>query len=209
MRKAVVCGRNENPDLSVRKLAKKLGFPASTVHNVLKSFDTPLTTARKARSGPNTDLRNHRKNAKVKQILQKRPIFRYVLWHRQSMKSFKMKTVPNRNDKQNVTAKTQARKLYREYLTKFSCVIMYDETFVLEGFKQLSGMCFYTAIQRNGVEEHFRTKKKAKFPKKYLVWQAICSCGRASQSLITTGTVNKEIFVYLFIILLRPSDLKV
>ena len=49
-------------------------------------------------------------------------------------------------------------------------------------------------MQRNGVEEHFRTKKKAKFPKKYLVWQAICSCGRASQSFITTGTVNKEIY---------------
>ena len=58
------------------------------------------------------------------------------------MKSFKVKTVPNRNDKQNVTAKTRARKLYREYLTKFSYVIMADETFVLEDFKQLPGMCF-------------------------------------------------------------------
>ena len=44
VRKAIVCGRNENPDLSVRKLAKKLGFPAGTVHNNLKSFDTRLTT---------------------------------------------------------------------------------------------------------------------------------------------------------------------
>ena len=110
------------------------------------------------------------------------------------MKSFKLKTVPNRNDKQNVMAKTRAHKLYREYLTKFSCVIMDDETYVLENFKQLPGMCFYTAIQRNGVEEHFRTKRKAKFPKKYLVRQAICSCGRASHSFITTGTVNKEIY---------------
>ena len=43
---------------------------------------------------------------------------------------------------------------------------MDDETYVLEDFKQLPGMCFYTVMQRNGVEEHFRTKKKAKFPKK-------------------------------------------
>ena len=59
VRKAIVCGRNENPHLSVRKLAKKLGFPATTVHNVLKSFDTRLTTAMKAESGTKTDLRNH------------------------------------------------------------------------------------------------------------------------------------------------------
>ena len=51
VRKAIVCDRNENPDLSVRKLTKKLGFPTSTVNNVLKSFDTRLTTARKAGSG--------------------------------------------------------------------------------------------------------------------------------------------------------------
>ena len=46
-----------------------------------------------------------------------------------------------------------------------------DETYVLEDFKQLPGMCFYTAMQRNGVEEHFRTRKKAKFPKKYYLMQ--------------------------------------
>ena len=126
VRKAIVCGRNENPDLSVRKLAKNLGSPASTVHNVLKSFDTRLTTTRKAGSETETDLRNHQKDATVKQILQKRPdlsvrtvarktkmspTFVLTSKHRQGMKSFKVKTVPNRNDKQNVT---WARKLYRE-----------------------------------------------------------------------------------------------
>ena len=170
---------------------------------------TRLTTARKAGSGTKTDLRNHQKDAKVRQILQKRSdlsvrtvarktkmssTFVHTSKNRQGMVSFKVKTVPNRNDKQSVTATTRARKLYREYLKKFSCVIMDDDTYVLEDFKQLLGMCFYTAMQRNGVEEHFRTKKKANFPKKYLVWQAICSCGRASQSFITTRTVNKEMY---------------
>ena len=71
---------------------------------------------------------------------------------------------------------------------------MDDETYVLEDFKQLPGMCFYTGMQQNGVEEHFRTKKNTKLHKKYLIWQATCSCGRASQSFITAGTVNKEIY---------------
>ena len=63
VREAIVGGRNENPHLSVRKLAKMLGFPASTVHNVRKSFDTRLTTVRKAGSGTKTNLRNHQKDA--------------------------------------------------------------------------------------------------------------------------------------------------
>ena len=84
--------------------------------------------------------------------------------HRQGMKSFKVKTVPNRNDKQNVTAKTLARKLYREHLTEFSCVIMDDETYVLEDFKQLFRMCFQTAMQWNGIEEHSRRRKRPNFP---------------------------------------------
>ena len=117
VRKAVVCGRNASPELSVRKLAQKLGFPASTIHNVLKSFDTRLTTARKTGSGTKTDLRNHQKDAKVKQILLKRsdlsvrtvarktkmsPNFVHTSKHQQGVKSFKVKTVLNRNDKQNV-----------------------------------------------------------------------------------------------------------
>ena len=104
--------------------------------------------------------------------------------HRQGMKSFKVKTVPNRNDKQNVTTKTRARESYHKYLTKFSCVIMDDETYVLDEFKQLPGMCFYTAIQRNGVEENFRAKKKAKFPKKYLVWQYAAVVEQAKASFL-------------------------
>ena len=127
VRKAIACGRNGNPYVSLRKLAKKLGFPASSVHKVLKFFDTGLTTARKAGSVIKTDLRNHQKDAKVKQILQKSPdlsictvarktkmspTFVHTSKHRQSMKSFKAKTVPNRNDKQNMTDKTRARKLH-------------------------------------------------------------------------------------------------
>ena len=74
-------------------------------------------------------------NAKVEQILQKRP---------------------------DLSERTRDRKLYREYLTKFSCMIKDDESYVLEDFRQLSGMCFYTAMQR---KEHFRTEKKPSFPK--------------------------------------------
>lgn len=61
---------------------------------------------------------------------------------------------------------TRTRKLNREYLTKYSCMMMNDETYVLEDFLQLPDMAFYTVIQRNDGAEHIRTKKKAKLPKK-------------------------------------------
>ena len=65
VQKEIVCGRNENPDLSLRKRAKKLSFPAITVHNVLKSIDTRLTIVKKAGSETKTDLRNYQKHSKV------------------------------------------------------------------------------------------------------------------------------------------------
>ena len=37
--------------------------------------------------------------------------------------------------------------------------------------------------------------KKSKFAKKFLVWQAICSCGDRSSNFVTSGTINSEIYV--------------
>mgnify|MGYP003416728517 FL=1 len=44
--------------------------------------------------------------------------------------SFKVVKMPNRNDKQNSTAKSRARKLYDNLLTKHNgCILMDDETY--------------------------------------------------------------------------------
>lgn len=209
IRKKILYIRNQNPNLSERQLAKMGNVPKSTVHRVLKSFNERLTTERKSGTGKNSNRPNRVMDKKVKRAFEDKPnisirtVARKIKMspgfvqksrQRQGLRSFKVKTVPNRNDKANLTAKTRARKLYCELLTKFSCVVMDDETYVLEDFKQLPGLGFYTAALKNGIDEQYRTKKKSKFPKKYLVWQAICTCGKKSQSFITTGTVNKEIY---------------
>lgn len=72
--------------------------------------------------------------------------------------------------------------------------MMDDETYVLADFSQLPGQEFYVSRGRGNVPEEFRTRKKSKFPKKYLVWQAICSCGERSQSFITNGSINSDIY---------------
>lgn len=34
-----------------------------------------------------------------------------------------------------------------------------------------------------------------KFGEKYLIWQAICSCGKRTRSFITKGTINADIYM--------------
>ena len=111
------------------------------------------------------------------------------------LKTYKVQTVPDRNANKNVKAQQRARKLKSGFLAKKKCCIMDDETYVLCEFSQLPGQEFYSATKRGGVEEKFRSKKKSKFPKKFLVWQAICGCGKRSKCFVTSGTINTEVYV--------------
>ena len=63
---------------------------------------------------------------------------------------------------------------------------MDDETYVGGDFSQLPGQEFYVVDSRGYVEEKFRIQRQKninKFPKKFLVWQAICTC-EALRSLL-------------------------
>ena len=54
---------------------------------------------------------------------------------------------------------------------------------------------FYTATRRGKAADIFKHIKLPQFAKKYLVWQAICTCSLKSNIYIATGTVNQEIYV--------------
>ena len=58
-----------------------------------------------------------------------------------------------------------------------------------------SGYEFYVADARGNVAEKFRVQKISKFPKRILVWQAICTYGLRSSSYITKGFVNTEVYI--------------
>ena len=66
---------------------------------------------------------------------------------------------------------------------------------MLANFLQLPGQEFYVADARGNVVENFRVQKKSKFPKMFMVCQAICTCGLRSSSYITTGSVNTEVYI--------------
>ena len=66
---------------------------------------------------------------------------------------------------------------------------------VLADFKQIPGQEFYIAKERRGAPVKFMTRSARKYPTKFLVWQAICTCGKKSEAFITSGTLNTDLYV--------------
>ena len=88
---------------------------------------------------------------------------------RAGLRSFKVQKAPNRNEKQNRTAKTRTRKLYTQMLTKPHCCIMDDETHVKADFRQIPGNQYVTAKDKYDVSESLRKQQVSKFPKKFMI----------------------------------------
>lgn len=200
----------ENPGSSQKTIARKAKVAQKTISNVIKNFKERLTVTRKVGSGRKKGFKDSKIVKKVVDSLSKNPgtsnrklagkaccsesTVRRIK-KKVGLRSYKVQTVPDRNAAKNVEAQKRALKLKRDFFQKKNCCIMDDETYVLCDFSQLPGQEFYSATERGKVAEEFRTKKKTKFPKKYLIWQAICSCGLRSQSFVTSGSVNSEIYI--------------
>lgn len=210
LRIKILYTRRENPNYTHAQIAKSLNVAKSTVTKVIKVFGERLSTTRKPGSGGNRKpvaaVTNRRvasafmrnPNLSVRDVANKLGISSTTVHEakkRSGLSTYKKVVTPNRNDKQNLTAKTRSRKLYTTMLTKFDCVVMDDETYVKADFRQLPGQEYYTATGRGKVAEIFKHIKLSKFAKKYLVWQAICTCGLKSDIFVATGTVNQEIYV--------------
>lgn len=209
-REMIVRKKLENPDLSHRDIAKSLNVAKSTVTLVLKNFDERLSTERKVGSGRKKGFISEKKAKDVVRTFQKNPGLSirdaakkvhmspgYVQKVRkeEGLQSYKVPLVPNRNDKQQKTAKYRSRKLYDNIVHNFDCMIMDDETYVKADFNQIPGQLFYTAKKKGDVAPKFKGKKVDKFAKKYLIWQAICKCGLKSSVFVTSGTMNQTIYV--------------
>lgn len=209
VREQILLKHTENPCMSHNNIAKSIGISKSTVTNVLRNFRRTFSIERKKGSGrkqgpasKKTDnavvaALKRNPNLSVRDIAKKvqmSPSYVQKAKKREGFQTYKVNVAPNRDDKQNKSAKTRARKLYDSLLMKHDCVILDDETYIKADFNQIPGQEFYTAKQRGGVAEKFRQKKLSKFPKKFLIWQAICTCGRRSKIFTTTGTVNQDVY---------------
>lgn len=159
---------HENKDLSHRSIAKTLGIANSTVSRVIKRFEERLTTDRKPRSEGKSipyNTKNHNRvvgafnrnpNASVRDVAKKLHLSRSFVQKAKTkagLRTFKVQKAPNRDEKQNKSAKTRARKLYLNMLTKVECCIMDDETYVKADFKQIPATCF----SRSRISSAFRS----------------------------------------------------
>lgn len=200
----------KNPNRVFKLIAKELKVSRNTVSRVVKQYNDLRTINRSPRIGIKNHISDPKKARNIISLLKKNPnlsnrkvavkvkcseFMVRTVKKNNGLKSFKVQKVPDRNSRKNEVAKERAKLLSRNYIQKYNCCIMDDETYVLGDFSQLPGQEFYVADARGNVDEKFRTQKKTKFPTKFLVWQAICTCGKRSAAFITTGTINTDIYI--------------
>lgn len=210
-RRIIVAKYLDNQAASYRLIGKQLNIHHSTVSRVIKRFKETQSVERKPGTGKNSNSPNltlarkvtkyaeRKPNASLREIGQKFQISH--TWVRKillssNLKTYKVQKHANRNDVQALKAKQRARKLHDlHFRDKNQCVIMDDESYVVGDFAQLPGVGFYRAKYRFGVQRQFKYQGLSKYPTKYLVWQAICSCGGRSKMYIAKGMMNSEVYV--------------
>lgn len=74
-------------------------------------------------------------------------------------------------------------------------IIMDDETYVPLDPSQVPGRKFYHCTNIANVPTSKKTKPKAKFTKRYLVWQALDGFGNISEPYISDGTMDQKTYL--------------
>lgn len=201
----------QNPLLSHREISRQLNLPKSTVNRVINRYKESKTTERRSGCGRKPGVVNQLLASKVQRYVLKKPnatereiaqkfnvskTWVNKVLHLSGLKAYKIQKAANRSDQQAIRAKTRARKLYDVYIRgKARCIILDDETYVVADFKQLPGRGFYRAAFRFGVLRKFKYQGLTKFPKKFMVWQAICSCGKKSSAYIAKGNMKADTYI--------------
>lgn len=210
-RKLIIAKYLENTVKPVLQIAKDLKIAETTVRNVIKRYKESLTTNRKPGSGGKKGFRDPKLEQKVVRYAEKRPnateremALKFMtskttvhrICEKNKLKAFKVQKSTNRTDQQAQRAKTRARKLYDHMLRgENRCIVMDDETYVIGNFSQLPGRSFYRARYRFGVARKFKYQRLSKFPTKYMVWMAICSCGRKSRCYVAKGNMKASDYI--------------
>jgi transposase len=210
-RKRIVAQFIENPTTSASSIAKLLKLPRSTVIGVLKRYKETLTVNRSKGGGRKPGPVDKNLHQKIIRSIKQNPGLsdgdrakRYgtsittvrKTRLRAGYKSYHARKHPNRNDKQSLVAKKRARILYENVLTKFDgCILMDDETYVKTDFKQVPGQKFYVSTHRGYVADKYKHILVDKFAKKFMVWQAICSCGLKTDVFITSSYMTSDLYM--------------
>lgn len=210
-RKLIVDEFLKNPNSPCRLIAKSVKMSKTTVAKVIKAFKERQTVQRKSGSGGATHFKYKNKykfiiksfNEKSQMSVRERAKHYKIsksqmhrIMRKHDFKCFRVQKAPNRNEKQNLTARSRARKLSEKMLTNFNgCLLLDDETYVKKDFKQLPGVSYYVSKVRGKVAGKYRKVLLDKFAPKVMIWQAICSCGMKSKPHAVNGTMKTEDYI--------------
>lgn len=103
------------------------------------------------------------------------------------------KSAPKYIQNQENRAKTGLRKIYKE--TREKVLVIDDETYVIVDPSQQPGRKFVHAKDHNQLSFEDKFVGATKFPKKYLVWQAMDEFGNVSDPYIQEGCMNAETYL--------------
>lgn len=201
----------ENPDSTFAAVGKMVNVSRATVRNIVNRYFNEYRIQDKARSGRPTGpsskslekkiVTAYKKNCSlsVRDVAKKLKTSTSMVQRakvRQNLKSYKKVKAPKQSIKQFNSSVTRSRKLYKLLCDlNGACVLMDDETYVKKDFSTLPGDQFFTTESRANISDQNKYIFMEKFGEKYLIWQAICSCGKRTGSFITKGTINADIYV--------------
>lgn len=75
------------------------------------------------------------------------------------------------------------------------CIIKDDETYCKADFSQLPEKQFFYENKEKPVSNIFKCIETKKFGSKFMIWQAICSCGLKSSAFVTKRTMNSDLYI--------------
>ena len=103
------------------------------------------------------------------------------------------KKAPKYVKDQERRAKTGLRKIYKK--TRERVLVIDDETYVIVDTKEQPGRKFVHSNKHEELPFNQKFKQITKFPKKYLVWQAIDENGNISKPYISDRSMTAEIYL--------------
>ena len=156
--------------------------PSKITPNIAKKLKATFT------KDPSTTVRN----VAVKLNLARSTISDFKV-HTLGMKAFVKKKVPKYSEAQEKRAKTNSRKIYEKQTQKV--LVIDDETYMNIDPTQTPGKKFFHAKSPDDVEYKKKTIPKSKFPKKFMIWQAMDDEGHVSPAYVSDGTLNSETYL--------------
>jgi hypothetical protein len=180
------------------------GLKRRTIYDILNRFITRGTADFKPKTGRPLTVSTKNLVTKVKRKLlttnlsERKIAAKYktnqTIVHRikvkNDIKTNKCISAPNYRKNQSKRAKTYCRELYMKSFRK--TLIIDDETYVMVDPENIPGQKYFNFIDKSSVSDKLRFKCKEKFPKKYLVWQAMDQKGNVSEPYIKLGTMKAE-----------------